>query len=174
MAQAASLQSWVPSINDGHAPKYHLSYNRVLQAYKTLRKGRGFHASKKVLWRNRHNLVFGSKNLNKLRRFESYRMREKEYDITEPPDEEEAPQLLETGPKYSSDEAGDGPLEDPLCQGMGPEYSSDEAGDGPDSSEEYVPLDRKEKTRPIQRPYDWKRKKQRVRATQLVVMQTQR
>ena len=121
MAQAASQQPSVPSINDGHAPKYHLSYNRVLQAYKTLRKGRGFHASKKVLWRNRHNLVFGSKNLNKLRRFESYRMREKEYDITEPPDEEEAPQLLETGPKYSSDEAGDGPLEDQLCKGMGTE-----------------------------------------------------
>ena len=166
MAQAASQQPSVPSINDGHAPKYHLSYNRVLQAYKTLRKGRGFHASKKVLWRNRHTLVFGSKNLNKLRRFESYRMREKEYDITEPPDEEEAPQLLDKGPRYSSDEAGDGPLEDPLCQGMGPEYSSDEAGDGPDSSEEYVPLDRKAKRRLIQRQYDRKRKKLRSKAKQ--------
>ena len=94
-------------------------------------------------------------------------MREKEYDITEPPDEEEAPQLLETGPRYSSDEAGDGPLEDPLCQGMGPEYSSDEAGDGPDSSEEYVPLDRKEKRRLIQRKSDRKRKKLRSKAKQL-------
>ena len=141
MAKATSQQPSVPSITDGLAPKYHLSMNQVVQAYKSLRKRHGFQASKKVLWRNRHTLVFGSKNLNKLRIFESYRMREKEYDITEPPDEEEAPQLLDTGPRYSSDEAGDGPLEEILCQGMGPEYSSDEAGDGPESSEEYVLLD---------------------------------
>ena len=57
--------------------------------------------------------------------------------------------MLDTGPRYSSDEAGDGPLEDPMCQGMGPEYSSDEAGDGPDSSEEYLPLDRNAKRRLI-------------------------
>ena len=162
MAQATSQQPSVPSITDGLAPNYHFSFKQVVEAYKTLRKGRAFHASKKVLWRDRHTLVFGSKNLNKLRRFESYRMREKEYDITEPPDEEEAPQLLETGPKYSSDEAGDGPLEDPLCQGMGPEYSSDEAGDGPDSSEECVPLDRKVKRRLIRRRADQKRKKQEI------------
>ena len=35
-------------------------------------------------------------------------MREKEYDIPEPPDQEEDPQLLETRPSYSSDEAADG------------------------------------------------------------------
>ena len=74
--------------------------------------------------------------------------------------------MLDTGPRYSSDEAGDGPLEDPLCQGMGPEYSSDEAGDGPDSSEEYIPLDRKAKRRLIQRQYNRKRKKLRSKAKQ--------
>ena len=51
--------------------------------------------------------------------------------------------------------------EDPLRQDMGPEYSSDEAGDGPDSSEEYVPLDRKAKRRLIQRKADRKRRKQK-------------
>ena len=145
MAQAASQQPSVPSITDGLAPKYHLSYKQVLQAYKKLRKGRGFRASRKVLWKNRHTLVFGSKNLYKFGRFESYRMREKEYDITEPPDEEEDPQLLETGPRYSSDEAADGPflgdktkVKEPdmntlplTVLGMGPEFSSDPAGDGP-------------------------------------------
>ena len=70
MAQAASHQSSVPSITDGLAPKYHLSSKKVLQAYKTLRKGCAFHASKRVLWRNRHTLVFGSKNLHKFGRFE--------------------------------------------------------------------------------------------------------
>ena len=48
MAQAASQQPSVPSTTDGLAPKYHLSFKQVLQAYKTLRKGRGFHASNKV------------------------------------------------------------------------------------------------------------------------------
>ena len=48
--------------------------------------------------------------------------------------------------------------------GMGPAYSSDEAGDGPDSSEEYVPLDRKAKRRLIQRKYDKKRRKQKSKA----------
>ena len=37
-------------------------------------------------------------------------MREKEYDVPEPPDQDEDPQLLETGPSYSSDEAADGPF----------------------------------------------------------------
>ena len=39
----------------------------------------------------------------------SYRMRE-EYDIPEPPDEEEDPQVQQTGPRYSSNEARDGPF----------------------------------------------------------------
>ena len=45
-------------------------------------------------------------------------------------------------------------------------YSSDEAGDGSDSSEEYVPLDRKAKRRLIQRRADQKRKKQKLTAKQ--------
>ena len=81
----------------------------------------------------------------KFGRYESYRMREKEYDIPEPPDEEDDPQLLQTGPRYSSDVAGDGPfcgddskIKPPdlnvlpfIVLGMGPEFSSDPAGDGP-------------------------------------------
>ena len=55
-------------------------------------------------------MVFGRKNLYKSGRYESYRLREKEYDIPEPPDEEEDPQLIETGPRYSSDDAGDCPF----------------------------------------------------------------
>ena len=72
-------------------------------------------------------------------------MREKEYDIPEPPDEEEDPRTQQTGPRFSSDEAADGPfLKDStkinppdlntkplIILGMGPEFSSDPAGDGP-------------------------------------------
>ena len=110
MAQEASQQPSVPPITDGHALKYHLTYEQALQAYKLLRKGRDFQASKKVIWKNRHSLVFGSKNLFKFGRYGSYGMREKEYDIPEPPDEAEDPQLLQTGPRYSSDEATDCPF----------------------------------------------------------------
>ena len=55
--------------------------------------------------------------------------------------------MLQTGPRYSSDEAADGPfrgdnkIKAPDCNtqhvivlGMGPEFSSDPAGDGPVSS----------------------------------------
>ena len=110
MGQAASKQPSKPCMTNRLAPKYHLSLNQVMEAYKTYRKGRGFQASKKVLWKNRHRLVFGSRNLYKYGRYESYRMREKEYDVPEPPDQDEDPQLLETGPSYSSDEAADGPF----------------------------------------------------------------
>ena len=103
----------MPSITNRVAPRYHLTLNQVMEAYKTYRKGRGFQASKKVLWKNRHRLVFGSRNFYKFGRYESYRMREKEYDVPEPPDQDEDPQLLETGPSYSSDEAADGPFRRP-------------------------------------------------------------
>ena len=80
---------------------------------KAMRKGRTYHVSRRVLWRNRHHLVFGSQN--------SYRRnsrnaslfgnsKEKEYENNEPPEVEDDHQWLLTGPEYSSDEAGDGPV----------------------------------------------------------------
>ena len=62
------------------------------------------------MWKNRYRLVFRSKNQCKFGRYENYRPREKEFDIPEPPEEEDDPQLLRTGPRYSSDVAGDGPF----------------------------------------------------------------
>ena len=79
MTQAASQQPSVPSKSNRLAPRYHLTLNQVKQAYKSYRKGRGFHASTKVLWKNRHRLVFGNRNQYKFGRYESYRIREKEY-----------------------------------------------------------------------------------------------
>ena len=65
---------------------------------------------KKVLWKNRHRLVFGSKNQYKLGRYENYQRREKEHEIQEPPEEEDDPQLVQTGPRYSSDDATEEPF----------------------------------------------------------------
>ena len=110
IAQAVRQQPSVPAITEAPAPSYHLTSKQVLQAYKSLRKGSGFYPSKKVLWKNRHSLVFRSKNQFWFGIYDNYRHREKEYDIPEPPDEEDDPQLLRTGPRYSSDVAGDGPF----------------------------------------------------------------
>ena len=65
MGQAASQQPSKPSTTNRLAPRYHLTLNQVMEAYKTYRKGRGFQASKKVLRKNRHSLVFGCRNLYK-------------------------------------------------------------------------------------------------------------
>ena len=49
-----------PPLHQG--PRYNISFAEVNKAYGRMRKGRGFFASKKVLWRNRHALVLGSSN----------------------------------------------------------------------------------------------------------------
>ena len=91
-----------------------------------MQKGRTFDVSKRILRRNGYRLVLGCYTFQKGSNYENCkytRVQEKEYDVPEPPEEDEdieeneAPQWIQTGP----------------------EYSSDYAGDGPDSSEEYDP-----------------------------------
>ena len=154
----ATEQKSVPVKNTHSAPKYHLTIKRVLEAYKKMRKGRCFYPSKRVLWKNRHRLILGSRHSTEMNDYMEYRSdREKEYDVPEPPDEEEDPQWEQTGPQYPSDDIGDGPvhrdkvkIKNPTLLtstvfqlGMGPEFSSDIAGDGPRKSksneDEYDP-----------------------------------
>ena len=52
-----------PPLHQG--PRYNISFAEVKKAYGRIRKGRGFFASKKVLFRNRHALVLGSSNFYK-------------------------------------------------------------------------------------------------------------
>ena len=52
-----------PPLHQG--PRYHISFAEVNKAYGRMRKGKGFFASRKVLWRNRHALVLGSSNFYK-------------------------------------------------------------------------------------------------------------
>ena len=49
-----------PPLHQG--PRYNITFAEVNKAYGRMRKGKGFFASKKVLWRNRHALVLGSPN----------------------------------------------------------------------------------------------------------------
>ena len=77
-----------------------------------MRKGRSFQPSRRVLWRNRHKLIRASRELQFRNSYGDYYIpasRDIEYECDEPPEEDEDPQWLNTGPKYSSDEAGDGP-----------------------------------------------------------------
>ena len=46
-------------------PKYHLSLKEVKTAYSRMRKSNRFYASKKVLWKERHNIVYGCSNFYK-------------------------------------------------------------------------------------------------------------
>ena len=55
--EGGTQQQSVPQRNKDGPPKYHVTFKRVLAAYRSLRKGRGFHASKRVIWRNRHLLI---------------------------------------------------------------------------------------------------------------------
>ena len=150
-------QKIVPKVENYQVPKYHLTYEKVLNVYKAMRKGRTYHASRRVLWRNRHHLVFGSQNSyrrNSRNAFLFGNSKEKEYENNEPPEVEDDHQWLLTGPEYSSDEAGDGPVPllkifeetvidpDPQWLQMGPEFSSDISADGPqqDGVSENLPI----------------------------------
>ena len=77
-----------------------------------MRKGRGFFASKKVLWRYRHALVLGSSNFyRKVSDDECYyKQDDTEYDVVEPPEASPDPQVPTTGHEFSSDDAGNGPV----------------------------------------------------------------
>ena len=74
-----------------------------------MRKGRGFHASKRVLWSIRHRLLFGQRSVFPMSFHERCIIsttREKEFDVPEPPEDNENPQWIDMGPEYSSDQAG--------------------------------------------------------------------
>ena len=116
--QGGKKQLSPPLVREDFSPKYHLSFDRVLQAYKSIRKGRCFHASKRVIWRNRYNLIRGNRDCYKI--FE--RNQEKEYDVPEPPEEQEDPHMHQIGKEHPSNKGGDGPVK------------SDNSGDGPVSS----------------------------------------
>ena len=71
-----------------------------------------------------------------------WRIREKEYDVPEPPEEQEDPQWHQNGPQYRSNDNGDGPAhvddadiekteEDPQWHQIGKQDRSNNAGDGP-------------------------------------------
>ena len=49
-----------PPLHKG--PRYNISLEEVKKSYCRMRKGKGFFASNKVLWRNRHALVLGCSN----------------------------------------------------------------------------------------------------------------
>ena len=97
-------------------------------------------------------MVRASRELHRKTSYDEYNIsasRDIEYDVPEPPEDDEDPQWLNTGPKYSSDEAGDGPesiddakiqptfAKNSLLLGMGPEFPSDEPSDGPKPGPKY-------------------------------------
>ena len=47
---------YVPEKEHEGGPAYYITPKKLLQAYKPMRKGRSFHASERVLWRNRRHL----------------------------------------------------------------------------------------------------------------------
>ena len=99
-------------VNQG--PRYHISLNEVKKTYSRMRKGKGFYASHKVLWRNRHALCLGSSNFYRKVRDDDdfyYEQDNQEYDIVEPPEASPDPDVPTSGPQFSSDEAGDGPVQ---------------------------------------------------------------
>ena len=79
-----------------------------------MQKGKGFFASKKVLWRNRHTFVLGSSNFyRKVRDDDDFYYQEdnKEYAMVEPPEASPDPEVPNSGPQFSSDEAAEGPVQ---------------------------------------------------------------
>ena len=132
-------------LNHFSAPKYHISYKKALDVYKSTRKGNSFFPSRRVLWRNRHRLIRRAR-FNKNRVCDDYQFsskQEKEVFCPEPPEEDE--NIVE--------------YEAPQWNLTGSEYSSDPTGDGPDSSDEYDP----EKDKAIKRKKQDVRKHRRLR-----------
>ena len=100
-----------PPLHEG--PRYNISLKEVKKTYSRMRKGKGFFASNKVLWRNRHALVLGCSNFYRKVKDDDesyYQEDNKEYDVVEPPEPSPDPEVPTTGPQFSSDEAGDGPV----------------------------------------------------------------
>ena len=113
-------------------PRYNISFQEVWRAYGRIRKGRGFYPSNKVLWRNRHALVLGCSNFYRKAGYNDVAYLNKdniEYDIVEPPESSPDPQVPTSGPEFSSDEAGDGPVK-PKCVGKASQGASGRGGVG--------------------------------------------
>ena len=166
MIKRDKLKVSVPLFNQQCGPKYHMSLKKVQEAYKSMRRGRRFHASNRILWRNRHRIIDGLRNVNRIKAYwekDFLKTKEKEYDVPEPPEINEDPHWQQTGPEYSSDIAGDGPhnrVEATISTtnskfvevilGMSPQFSSDEVVDGPNS------VTRDSSTCDVQQNNEWK------------------
>ena len=77
-----SKPTLTPELKQSPGRNYHISFENALQSYKSMRKGLAFCPSKRVIWRNRHRLVFGARYKNKNRscqEYQFYSMQEKEY-----------------------------------------------------------------------------------------------
>ena len=101
-----------PPLHKG--PRYNISFNEVKKAYGRMRKGKGFFASKRVLWRNRHALVLGSSNFYRKVGDDDdsyYQEDNTEYDVVEPPEASPDPEVPTSGPDFSSDESANGPVQ---------------------------------------------------------------
>ena len=99
-----------------------------------MRKGRCFYPSKKVLWKNRHALVLGCSNFYRNGDDDDvYNLKEdnKEYDIVEPPEPSPDPYVPTTGVEFSSDNAGDGPVQRKFLSGRNKFQSNDESKENP-------------------------------------------
>ena len=149
--QEVSKQTSVPEAKKILTPSYHISYESLLPVYEKMSKGRAFRPSRRVLWRNRHSLIRASRKSILRNSYDGCifsASRDIEYDVPEPPEEDEDPEWQTTGPEYASDVISDGPfsaspdidydipepleeVEDPECQLIGPEYPSDITSDGP-------------------------------------------
>ena len=153
MSPTLSKSTSTPELTHVTAPKYQVSYNNALAAYKSMRKGSSFYPSRKVIWQNRHRLVLGPR-FQKNNFYDEYNFsenKEKEYFCPEPPEEHEdlpghdnvchAQSCVSTGRVVcasnevsSTARSVNDPREEndaPQWLKMGPEYNSDISGDGP-------------------------------------------
>ena len=65
MRQESRKQIHIPEKEHEGGPVYHISLRKVLHVYKAMQKGRTFHASKRIIWRNRHRLFLGCNTFHK-------------------------------------------------------------------------------------------------------------
>ena len=93
-------QTSLLEVNRKPPQRNYVSYNEALDFYKRIRKGKNFHASRRVIWRNRHHLFVTARNKKDNRYHEGYDvypLKEKEYYVPEPPEEDEDHEWIDTG-----------------------------------------------------------------------------
>ena len=92
-------------------PRYNISCREASKVYGRIRKGRGFHPNKKVIWKSRHALVLGCSNFyRKGKDDENVKVDNKEYDIVDPPEPYDDPVIPPTEGEFFSDDSKDGPV----------------------------------------------------------------